>query len=121
MHHGRKRVVRRLAVIHVVVGMNRLLRADHAAGELDRPVGDHLVRVHVGLCARAGLKHDQRKLVVPAAVDHFLRGPHDQVDFLLGKLAQLAVGQGGALFHYAESADHRTAPTKTFDADGEVE
>ena len=47
VHHRREGVVRRLAAVDVVVGMDRRLGADHAAGELDRAVGDHLVGVHV--------------------------------------------------------------------------
>ena len=79
VHDRRKHVVRRLAAIDVVVRMDRLLRADDAARELDRAVGDHLVGVHVRLRAGAGLEHDQRKFAVPAAVDDFLRRAHDQV------------------------------------------
>jgi hypothetical protein len=88
---------------------------------LDCAIGDHLVSVHVGLCAGARLKHDQRKFAVPTAVDHLLRGTHDQVDFFPGKLAQLPVGKGGAFLQDAESADHRTAPAETFDPDREVD
>src|SRR5580704_6872906 len=82
--------------------MSRLLRANHAAGKLDRTIGDHLVSVHVGLRAGTRLKYDQWKLTVPTAVDHLLRGAHDQVDFFLGKLAQFPVGQGRAFFQDAE-------------------
>ena len=64
MHGGRVGVVRRLAHIDVVVGMNRLLRAHHAAEHLDRAVRDHLIGVHVGLRAGAGLPDDQREMIV---------------------------------------------------------
>jgi hypothetical protein len=57
MHGGREAVVRRLAHIDVVVGMDRLLRAHLAAQHLDGAVRDHLVGVHVGLGAGAGLPH----------------------------------------------------------------
>src|SRR5205807_1050125 len=43
VHGGRKGVVGGLAVVHVVVRMDRLLRSHRPAGELDRAVRDHLV------------------------------------------------------------------------------
>ena len=55
MHCGGKGIVRGLRHVDVVVGMDRILAAHLAARELDRPVGDHLVGVHVGLCSAAGL------------------------------------------------------------------
>ena len=54
------------------------------------------------------------------AVDHLLRGPDDQVDLLLGQLAELAVGERRALLEDAEGADHRPAPAEALDADREV-
>ena len=86
VHHGGEGVVGRLAVVDVVVGVDRLLRPDHPAGELDGAVGDDLVGVHVGLRARPGLEHDQRELTVELAVDDLLGGPDDQVD-LVGAVA----------------------------------
>ncbi len=49
------------------LGWIGFLRAELAAGDLDRPVGDHLVGVHVGLGAAAGLPDDQREVVVELA------------------------------------------------------
>ena len=43
-------------------GCTGFLRAQHAAQHLDRAVRDDLVRVHVGLGARAGLPDDQREM-----------------------------------------------------------
>src|ERR1700678_4431614 len=100
--------------------MNGLLRANHAAGKLDRAIGDYLVGIHIGLRARTRLEHDQRKLTVPTAVDHFLRGTYDQVDFFLRKLAQLPVGEGSAFFQDAERSDHGAAPAKTLNSDREI-
>src|SRR5262245_55181653 len=46
--HGRwKRVVGRLAHIHVVIRVNWALAAEYATYELDRPIADDLVYVHV--------------------------------------------------------------------------
>src|SRR5208283_2742998 len=115
-----KRIVRRLTVIDIVVRMNRLLRSNRTPGKLYCAVGDHLVRVHVGLRAGTGLKYDQRELIVPSAVDNFLRGNYDQVDFFFGKLTQFAVGERRAFFQNTESADHRTAPPETLNTDAKV-
>ena len=49
VHRGGEGVVRRLRHVHVVVGMDRLLGAHHPARQLNRPVRDDLVGVHVGL------------------------------------------------------------------------
>ena len=121
VHRGGKRIVRGLTVIHIVVGMHWLLRANHAAGKLDGAIGNHLVRVHVGLRARPCLKHDQRKLTVPTAVNHLLGGTHDQIDFVLRQLAQFPVGQGRTFLQDAERPDDRPAPAETLDPDGEVD
>ena len=43
-----------------------------AAGQLDRAVRDHLVRVHVRLRAAAGLPDEQGKVIVERAVDHLV-------------------------------------------------
>ena len=55
VHYGWEPIVGRLATVYVVVWVNRLLAADHTAGKLDGAIGDDLVRVHVGLGARAVL------------------------------------------------------------------
>ena len=98
VHRGWKGIVRRLTVIHIIIGMNRLLRADRAASKLDRPVGDHFVGVHVGLRAGTGLEHNQRKLFVPSAVDHLLRGTHDQIDFFLRRAGPVRRWPGPHIF-----------------------
>ena len=102
MHGRRIGVVRRLAHIDVIVGMHRLLRAHDAAQHLDRPVGDHLVGVHVRLRARAGLPDDQREMVVELAVDHLLRGLDDRLADLRVEPLQFHVGFGSGALDDAE-------------------
>jgi len=94
VHRRRKRVVARLATVDVVIGMDGLLRAHHAAGDLDGTVRDHLVGIHVRLRAAAGLKHDERKMVVELSGDHLVGGLDDQLHRLRRQLAQFAVRQG---------------------------
>ena len=74
VHRRREAIVRRLAQVDMIVRMHRLLCAERAAQELVRTVRDHLVDVHVGLGAGAGLPDDQREVVVELAVDHLLSG-----------------------------------------------
>jgi hypothetical protein len=107
VHRGREGVVRRLAAVDVVVGVDRLLAAHDAAGELDGAVADHLVDVHVGLRAAAGLPHAQREVVVELAVDDLVGGVDDALDLVPRQLTELAVGQRGGLLEDAERADHR--------------
>ncbi len=59
----RDHVVARLPHVHVVVRVNHL-RADLAAQKLRGPVGDHLVGVHVGGGAGAGLEDVHHELIV---------------------------------------------------------
>ena len=87
VHRGGERVVGRLAVVHIVVGVNRLFRSHDPAREVDRAVRDHLVGVHVGLGSRAGLEHDERELVVELPIHNVLRGPYDEVDLIGRQLA----------------------------------
>src|SRR5262249_36607576 len=77
-------------------------------------------RVHVRLRARAGLEHDERKLLIEAPVDHLLRRPDDEVYLLLGQLPELAVGERAGLLQDAEGPDDPTAPAKALDADRKV-
>ena len=79
VHRGRERVVGRLAHVHMIVGVDRLLRAERAADQLDAPVGDDLVDVHVRLGARPGLPDIQRELGVQLAADHLIADPLDQL------------------------------------------
>ena len=106
--HGRgEGVVGGLPAVDVIVGMDRALRAELAAIELDGAVGDHLVGVHIRLGAAAGLPDVEREVVVELARDHFLRRPGDELDLVLGQHPELTVGQGGGLLEDAESTDQR--------------
>ena len=76
-----KDVVGALAQVDVIVGVDRLLGAEAvAAGQLDGPVGDHLVGVHVAGGARAGLEDIDGELVVELSVGHFAAGGQQGVD-----------------------------------------
>ena len=87
-----------------------------AAEQLDRPVGDHLVGVHVARRARAGLKHVDRKLVVELAVGHFAGRGEQGFDLAFaqrvlagaGQLAEIAIGHRRGVLHQAHA--HESAP-----------
>ncbi len=118
VHHRREHVVRRLRAVHVVVGVNGLLRAHRPAGELDRAVRDDLVRVHVRLRAAPGLPDDQREVRVERAGDDLVGRAHDEVALGRVELAQVLVGERRRLLHDAEGADD--GATEAVAADLEV-
>ena len=107
VHRGREGVVGGLAAVDVVVGMHRRLAAALAAEQLVGAAGDHLVGVHVGLGARAGLPDHERELVVELAVDHLLRGLADRLGELGIELAEPHVDPGRRELDDAERADQR--------------
>ena len=69
--------------------------------QLDRPVGDHLVDVHVRLRARAGLPDVQRELGVQVAADDLVRDLTDQVGLPSGQPTGLAVDDRRGLLDVA--------------------
>ena len=104
--HGRgESIVRGLRHVDVIVGMDRVFRAEHAAGQLDGAVGDHFVGVHVGLRAAAGLPDAQGELIVEFAGDHVVSRLGDQARLFRRELAKLLIDQGRGLFQNAESTD----------------
>ena len=119
MHRGRKRVVRRLRHVHVVVRMNRLLAAEHAARHLDRAIRDDLVGVHVGLRAAAGLPDAQRKMIVEFARDHLVRRRGYQLGLVRRQFAEIAINFGRRLLQNPERAHHR--PRHPIESDREMQ
>ena len=101
-HGGREHVVRRLALVHVVVGMHETLFATHAAEQFAGAVREHFVHVHVRLRARAGLPHGQREFVVMLAGNDFVGGLDDGVGLLRIEYAQVLVDLGRGALHASE-------------------
>ena len=87
--------------------MNRLLGAEFAAEHLVGAVGDHLVEVHVGLGAGAGLPDHQRKVIVELALDHLARGAGDGAGAARIEQAEFPVGLRGGELDDAERMDDR--------------
>ncbi len=118
VHRRRKRVVRRLALIHVIVRVHRLLAADDAAGELDRAIRDDLIRVHVRLRPAAGLPDEERKVIVQLALDHFVRRGGDRAGERARQQTEFGVRLGRGSLQEPERANQR--PREVLDPDAEV-
>src|SRR5712691_7280705 len=104
--HGRgEGVVGGLRHVDVVVGMNGLLAAHHAAGDLDGAVANHLVDVHVGLRAAAGLPDAQREIAVEFSGDDFVGGLHDELALFEREFSQVLIHQRAGFFQDAEGAN----------------
>ena len=79
VHGCREGIVRRLPHVDMVVWVNRFFAAFFAAQQFDGAIGNHLIHIHIGLCARTRLPHHQWKLVVPFACLNFLRHAHNGI------------------------------------------
>ncbi len=84
-------VVARLAEVHVVVRVHGVFPAAAAGQDLVGPCGDHLVGVHVGGGARAGLKDPHHELIVEASVEHLAGRLSDRAGGLGGEQAEIPV------------------------------
>ena len=105
VHRRGKDIVRGLPAVDLVVGMHAALLAALASQELARPVGEHLVHVHVGLGARARLPHHQRKFAVVLSGEHLVGGGGDGFRLLLGKLLEVYVHPRARALDQRERAD----------------
>ena len=95
VHRRGKCIVRTLAHVHVVVRMDRAffsLGTKPKAQLFVRQVGNHLVGVHVGRRAGAGLVDVDGKLGVMLALGHFAGRCQDGVGSLGVELVELAIG-----------------------------
>ena len=105
VHGGGKRVVGGLRHVHIVVGMDRILGAENAAGEFDGAIGDDFVGVHIGLRAAAGLPDAQGKFVVQFSGDDFIAGLQDEAGLLRREFAQLLIHQRAGLLQNSKGAN----------------
>ena len=103
---GREHVVGGLAHVDVVVGVDRLFLVEAiAAGQLDGPIADDLVGVHVRRGAGARLVNINGKLVVVFAGGDLARGQDDGLSEGGREFAEIAVGDGGGDLDQAEGVD----------------
>ena len=102
--HGRgEGVVRGLAHIHVVVGVQNLCPCDFVAA-----VGNDLVGVHVRLGTRPRLPDHQGEMLQQRAVHHLVTSRFDGGQFFGGHLfgTECVVGNGGGFFQHTEGVDN---------------
>ena len=104
-HGGGEDVVRRLAVVDVVVGVDQPFLAALAPEDLAGPVGQDLVHVHVALGAAPGLPDHERELVVVSPRQHLVGRGHDRLPLLLVEDLQVHVHEGGRLLHEREGVE----------------
>lgn len=117
VHRSWEGVVRGLAAVDVIVWVDGRFAAANPGQQFVGAARDHLVRVHIGLRAAAGLPDHQRELIVVQAVGDFGGGFLDRVGER-GVEAVLAVDLCGGLFDAAERADQRDGHSLA--ADGEI-
>ena len=98
--------------------MHRLFRAELAAERDIGGVGDHLVDVHVGLRAGAGLPDEQWKVLVQPATGDILRHRGDRFGALSVERAEIAVDFRRRALDQAERAHN--FDRHAFGADAEV-
>ena len=94
VHGAREDIVAGLALVYLVVGMHQPRFPPGAAEQFAGPVCQHLVEVHVGLGAGAGLPHHQGKLGVVQAAQDFVGSGHDGLGLAGGEQPQGVVDPG---------------------------
>ena len=98
-------VVGRLRQVDMVVGMAAGVIALGEAHELEGPVGDDLVGVHVRRCPGAALDHVDDEMRMPLAVDDLLAGPDDGVGDVVREQAERPVRPGGGHLDLGQGDD----------------
>ena len=91
VHRRREHVVRALALVDIIVGVNLTLHPARPAQQFTRAIGQYLIHIHVALRAGAGLPDSQRKLVRMFACQHFVRGLNNRLRFLHGQKAEIVI------------------------------
>ena len=120
VHCSGEGVIRGLAAVHMVIGVNGSLGAHDATGKFDCAVGDDLVRVHVRLRAGSGLEDDQREVIIELALDDLVGGASNQVCDVLRELAEFGVCKRSSLLQSAKCANHGASPHESVTTDVEV-
>ena len=118
VHGGGEAVVGALGAIDVIVGVHRRLSAARVAGQLVGAPGDHFVDVHVALGTATGLPDHQGKLIVMAAVEHFIGCLFDQSGDVGGQIAIAVVDPGGRFLDQRQAMEH--GQRHAFGANGKV-
>ena len=103
-------------VVRMAVGVFALFVAE----QLERPVGDHLVGVHVGRGAGASLHHVHDELFVEAPFAQLFAGAGDGVGDGGIQQPQIAVRGRRPLLHVGQGADQLREEVEPHAADVEI-
>ena len=107
--HGRGiDIVAGLAFVHIVIRVHQTGFTALAAHQLAGPVGQHLVDVHIGLGAGAGLPDHQGELIGVLAREHLIGGRIDGSGFFLVQQTQRLVDAGRGLFDLRQRSNDFT-------------
>ncbi len=117
VHGAGKAVVGGLPAVAVIVGVHGLLAAELAAQELAGSIGDHLIGIHVGLCAGTGLPDGNGEVIVPVAPHDFTRCRGQCLGDFRRQLAEFTVAAGGTVFDCAQSAGQRYRHCRAADSE----
>ncbi len=90
----------------MVVGMQKFVLPLFVPHDLQPPVGDDLVSVHVGGSPGTALEHIHRKMFMQFAGQKFITGITNSLHLFFIQHTQLLVGQGSGLFHKSQPRDH---------------
>src|SRR5699024_8210791 len=102
---GGDHVVGGLAAVYVIVGVDQRIIAFFAAQDLDGPVGDDFVGVHVQGGAGAALDRIHDKIVMEFSWDDLVAGLDNGGGSLFIKNSDLAVGDGRSFFYVCQAVD----------------
>ena len=102
---GGDHVVGGLAAVYVIVGIDQRIIAFFAAQDLDGPVGDDFVGVHVQGGAGAALDRIHDKIVMEFSCDDLVAGLDNGGGSLFIKNSDLAVGDGRGFFYVSQAVD----------------
>ena len=92
------------------------------ARDLISPVGDDLIRVHIGLRTASRLPYDEREVLVESAADDLVARLRDSGELLVGHFLGLdgVIGDSGGFFEDAEGVSYLTRHSLDTDADEEI-
>ena len=99
------RVVRRLALVDVVVGTHGRVLALGSSHDLQSAVGNDLVGVHVGGSSSSSLDHIHDELVIELSLNHLVASLADSVHDLLLDESKTTVGNDASLLDHTEGLD----------------
>ena len=86
-----------LREIDVVVGITVLVVSMLVAEDLERPIGDHLVGIHIGRRPCSSLEHIDAELISQLPIADLVARLTHSLEDILRQLIELVIGHGGSL------------------------